>query len=246
MNWSEFFSHISYFLLQCQRHYGVGNRHYCEYVLEHLSVISHGLENVLSVIESDVSPSLTRIKRSLRELRQCLHGILNLYQQYYEGLDATFSPQSSFHYATPVQHSLRRGRPSYVVSREQLEYLRSLSFSWVTISQMLMISRMTLYRRRVEYGLIRNHVPISDPDLFDSVQQIIREHPYVGQSFVWGVLRSQGYHVTRERVCEVIRRSDPVGTACRWGQIVTPRQPYSVPGPNSLWHIGEYLLYHMF
>ena len=88
-------------------------------------------------------------------------------------------------------------------------------------------------------------MPISDPDLFDLVQQIIREHPYVGQSFVWGVLHSQGYHVTRERVREVIRRSDPVGTACRWGQIVTPRQHYSVPGLNSQWHIGEYLLYHV-
>ena len=87
------------------------------------------IENVLSVIESDVSPSLTHIKRSLSELRRCLHGIVNLYLQYYEGLDGTFSAQSSFHYVTPVQHSLRRGCPSYVVSREQLEYLRSLSFS---------------------------------------------------------------------------------------------------------------------
>ena len=31
-----------------------------------------------------------------------------------------------------------------VVSQEQLEYLRSLHFSWVNISRMLGISRMTL------------------------------------------------------------------------------------------------------
>ena len=37
-----------------------------------------------------------------------------------------------------------------------------------------------------------------------------------------------------------------IGTAYRWSQIVTLRQPYIVPGPTCLWHIGEYLLYHMF
>ena len=31
---------------------------------------------------------------------------------------------------------------------------------------------------------------------------------------------------------------DPINTALRWQGTVTA---YSVPGPNSLWHIGEYI-----
>ena len=50
-------------------------------------------------------------------------------------------------------------------------------------------------------------------------------------------LGSLGFKVTRARVREAMRASDPINTALRWREI-TPRQPYSVPGPNSLWHIG--------
>jgi hypothetical protein len=82
-----------------------------------------------------------------------------------------------------------------------------------------------------------SNVIISDQNLDDLVQHTISQHPFVGQSFVWGVLRSQGYCVTRERVREALRRCDPVGTASRWCHTITPRRPYSVPGPNSLWHI---------
>ncbi len=55
---------------------------------------------------------------------------------------------------------------------------------------------------------------------------------------VWGHLRLVGIRVTRERVREVIHQIDPVQTALRCVQI-THRRPNSVPGPNSLWHIGK-------
>ena len=34
---------------------------------------------------------------------------------------------------------------------------------------------------------------------------------------------------------------DPINTALRWQGTVTARRSYLVPGPNSLWHIGEYI-----
>lgn len=86
----------------------------------------------------------------------------------------------------------------------------------------------------------RNPV-ISDPELRSLVECIIAQQPSVGQSFVWGVLRSQVYMVTRERIQQTLRSCDPINTALRWGGITTPRQPYSVPGPNCLWHIGKYI-----
>ena len=47
-----------------------------------------------------------------------------------------------------------------------------------------------------------------------------------------------GYRVTRERVREAIRNTDPINNASRWRE-VSARRTYSVPGPNSLWHIGK-------
>lgn len=85
---------------------------------------------------------------------------------------------------------------------------------------------------------------VHNNQLSELVQRTITEHPLVGQSFVWGVIRSQGFQVTRECVRQMLRRCDPVGTASRWQGLATPRQPYSVPGPNSLWHIGLYVVIH--
>ena len=40
----------------------------------------------------------------------------------------------------------------------------------------------------------------------------------------------------RDRVCAAINRVDPENTALGWAVVVT-RRVYSVPWPNSLWHI---------
>ena len=64
--------------------------------------------------------------------------------------------------------------------------------------------------------------------------------PTVGEKIIMGQLRAQGFRVTRCRVREIIRAMDPINTALRWQGTVTARRSYSVPGPNSLWHIGEY------
>ena len=50
-------------------------------------------------------------------------------------------------------------------------------------------------------------------------------------------------HVTRSRLRQAIHDVDPINTALRWGGTVRSRRPYSVPGPNSLWHIGTCILY---
>ena len=44
--------------------------------------------------------------------------------------------------------------------------------------------------------------------------------------------------VTRERVRQSLRSIDPIGVVLRWPAGATRRRPYSVAGPNSLWHIG--------
>ena len=65
------------------------------------------------------------------------------------------------------------------------------------------------------------------------------ELPALGQTMVWGRLRSMVFFVTRERVRRAFHDIDPVHTALWWRCELVCRHPYSVPGPNSLWHIGE-------
>ncbi len=62
--------------------------------------------------------------------------------------------------------------------------------------------------------------------------------PNAGETVVIGRLHSMGYHINRQRVRESIRRTDPLNTPLRWRGIAATRRPYSVPAPNSLWHVG--------
>ena len=60
-----------------------------------------------------------------------------------------------------------------------------------------------------------------------------------GRSYGVGRIRARGFHVSRQRLRRAIRTTDPLHTALRWRGDLTPRHPYSVAGPNSLWHIGK-------
>lgn len=64
----------------------------------------------------------------------------------------------------------------------------------------------------------------------------------VGYCFMSGHLRSLGLRVQRYRIRGSIARVDPENSRIRWAVVVS-RCAYSVPGPNSLWHIdGHYSL----
>ena len=47
-----------------------------------------------------------------------------------------------------------------------------------------------------------------------------------------------GFNFSRETVGSA---TDPIQAALRWRGQVVHRQPYYVPGPNSLWHLGMFL-----
>jgi len=98
---------------------------------------------------------------------------------------------------------------------------------------------MTIYRRRQEYVLGERRDTLTDIELHSLLRDWRREMPELGQSMVIGWLHSMGFHVQRERVRVAIRAVDPLNTALRAPRPLTRGQPYSVPGPNSLWHIGE-------
>ena len=78
-------------------------------------------------------------------------------------------------------------------------------FSWVQISEILGVSSMAIYRRRQEYGMLNTPTEIlSDTELCIIVHCIQAEFPRLGQTMVWGRLRSMGFRVTCERVRSAI------------------------------------------
>ena len=245
--WSRFFTDLTSFLAACERQYGVANERYTEYVIDHLSLSCQSVLTLRERVTSAQVPSLNDLGETLTELLEELRRILQLWRDHSETLNLSFN-STRYGYELPIEErpSHSRGRPRFDIRREQLQYLRSLSFSWSAIADMLMVSRMTLYRRRAEFGMLDEPSSvIGEADLLAIVRQISTEHPQVGQSFILGRLRSLGYRVTRERVRQAVRSCDPLSTALRWHGNPAYRRPYSVPGPNSLWHIGNYVQYHI-
>ena len=80
---------------------------------------------------------------------------------------------------------------------------------------------------------------ISDVMLNILLREMGVDFPDMGEVMVLGGLRALGYRATRDRVRRCIRATDPLNTALQGRIGPTHRRPYSVPGPNSLWHIGK-------
>lgn len=55
-----------------------------------------------------------------------------------------------------------------------------------------------------------------------------------------GYLRARGKVVQRRKVRAILADVDPLGTASRWSRGIQ-RRTYSVPTPNSLWHMDAHL-----
>ena len=109
---------------------------------------------------------------------------------------------------------------------------------------MLGVSRMTIYRCRVEFGMSHDGMSSNiSNELAVILRQMHRENPALGERMVMGHLRSMGFKIARSRVCDYIQTTDLIETALRWRGQLAPRQPYSVLVPNLLWHIGKNKIY---
>ena len=84
----------------------------------------------------------------------------------------------------------------------------------------LYISRTTLWRRLKEAGYDNSidgrFTQISDDSLIKEIERIKETFPDCGEWMVIGCLRSNGIHVSRHRVREIIRVQDPIAVLLRW------------------------------
>lgn len=238
LGWDRFFNELKSLLVFCDRRREGADRQLAVYIVERLQLAAENVATVGNILRGaeDQHDTLREHALFMDTILQGVHQVIMYWEFHMETLDYQMEKIA---YHAPQFLTGLRGRPKFHVTSDQLLYLRTLSFSWTSIASLLGVSRMTIYRRRRVYGLLMepNTIP-DDAELSQIIRRICSEAPNLGQMLVHGRIRSMGYHVTRERVRTMMRRQDPLNTALRMPGGLTARRKYSVPGPNSLWHIG--------
>ncbi|CAH3173067.1 unnamed protein product [Porites lobata] len=108
-----------------------------------LNDMSNGLTNATGIPSNAIQVPVQHLKNSLTHITDLLssriEGRNNV--DFYDSLDISYS--------APLNLSQTgRGRKRYEITKDQLEHLRSLYFSWEAIARILQVSLSTLQRRR--------------------------------------------------------------------------------------------------
>ncbi|PFX34646.1 Nuclear migration protein nudC [Stylophora pistillata] len=185
------------------------------------------------------------VQLPIHNLRHLLVHLINLLSAEIEKSENYNEDDTA--YRAPLKSKLGPGRKPYDISKEQVEHLRSLFFSWTKIAAILQVTISTLQRRRREFGLsdeLEKFSDISDDEL-DRIYATVSGNfqsgpltPNIGRRRFIGALRSRGLRFQRWRVSECLHRVDPVGTTLRWRMAIR-RRKYYFPTRNSLWHIDS-------
>lgn len=127
------------------------------------------------------------------------------------------------------------GCPSLHINLEDVEGMRKAGMSITKISQILAVSRSTLYRA-MEGSDLLGYTDISDQHLDEVVIRYKQIHPFDGERMLIGYLRSQDIHLPRQRIQECIHRVDPGGVRSRSVRLIQRRTCYA-EGANYVWHM---------
>ncbi len=156
--WSEYFEEVGSFLRSLEQQLGYASESFTEYAVERIRNCVTNLSRIKQVLTDsigDSSPSADPFVESYdhmcAELLDILSSLLSVWREYERNIN--FSSHEA-QYIAPLEHSGRRGRPKFVIPKEQLVYLKSLNFTWSSIGSLLGVSRMTVYRRRVDCGML--------------------------------------------------------------------------------------------
>ena len=168
--WETLFQELQSFLRDADRHLGNSTVDYAQYAVERMEIcvrsifhLKEHIENEASSIDEQNRPIVIGYVGDMEDLLQYLRSLSQEWQKY---LNFKERHANAVAYRSSLSHTSQRGRPRFVVSQEQLLYLRSLSFTWTEIASLLGVSRMTVYRRRQEFGLLNDpSVEINDAEL---------------------------------------------------------------------------------
>ncbi|XP_019614584.1 PREDICTED: uncharacterized protein LOC109462473 [Branchiostoma belcheri] len=225
---------------ECTAKQSTQNRHEISYILSRLEAAMRNLALISSAVSATMrQPSpyqyeyLEQVLIACRDLQDDIEQMHTFYAKKGEDVDS---------YRYRVSQDYSRGRPRKHITEQQISYLRELGFTWLKIAELLGVSFSTLKRRQREFAWVGrdNYTDITEEDLDRTVVGLKRLLPNHGENYLWGLLKSQGIYVTRQRLRDSIHRVDPINTALRWF-LTTSRRSYYVPCPNALWHIDSHM-----
>ena len=133
-------------MMSCCRQQLFPSESYANSVIERMEIVLSTLKTVLELLnvydpDSPVERTcVEEYKSAVGNLISACQSIAYWWQEY---VDSEQASDRSYAYGTPVVHirGERGGRPRFDITKDQLEYLSSLSFSWSEIASILGVSR---------------------------------------------------------------------------------------------------------
>ncbi|XP_078332490.1 uncharacterized protein LOC144617444 isoform X2 [Crassostrea virginica] len=193
-------------------------------------------------IERDIENTMDMISQlaaivDIDEIIELFTRCVKLFQE-----ETYFHEYKQSHFkAQPCQRT-GRGRPSFEISEEILEFFLDNSFKISEMADMLCVSPSTVKRRLKEFNLnVHNtYSTISEPDLHKLVESVVKEFPEAGTKSIQSILVTKGHRLQRQRVRDAVRKVDPEGILFRRLFLSVhriQRRTYNVRAPRALWHI---------
>lgn len=156
-SWCRFFSVVARLLRDCERSTGTTDVNKIESICERLERCVCNVQRLHSrALETNQNGM--EIERNLFYLQQQVSKVMLPFWRHKREVSQVVPSQPMSSSGPSLQRDpSQRGRPPYIISREQILYLRELQFTWQDIASLLGVSRMTVYRRRRELGILDHH-----------------------------------------------------------------------------------------
>ena len=119
-----------------------------------LSSVMDYLEQHASDLSSADGAVVVQYMQELSKLATLFCKLVGYWETYLDKINQ--QNESTAHRAPVVHIPRRRERPTFDITRHQLKYLSSLSFTWTEIAKLLGVLGMTVYRRRAEFGMLND------------------------------------------------------------------------------------------
>lgn len=115
-----------------------------------------------------------------------------------------------------------RGRPSFDISYEQLQYLLNYDLSVPDIAAALGVSKSTIFRRLRRFGLSvkERWTAISEERLDRTIREIQVDFPNADYRRILLQLLVRGIKVSQLAVRSAMHKIDPEGVTMRWLQLI--------------------------
>ena len=142
----------------------------------------------------------------------------------------------------------KKGADKYAISKDNLEHLLSIG---CTVKE---IANRGLLGKKIHPNTVHNFIKNNgmktikerfsqEPDsvIKEKITELHERFPNSGIREIKAMLQTLEplMIVQRDTIAKLLPQVDPEGAARRWAQII-PRRVYSVPTPNSLWHLDTH------